>query len=179
MTNALEFDKNEAVTESVNVAPEVGATPGTEAPCAAEREIRCEMSRELLERLLAIAQRHRKEGNIQRARELFWTLVEEHSQTPQADIARAELSALAEGLASAAASQPLLEHLLVMAQRYRKELNLREATELFLSLVEEHPDTPQANAAKLELQQLAEGYERAGAPHMARSIYERLLDLES
>lgn len=239
MTNAVEFDKNEAVTESVNVAPEVGATPGTEAPCAAEREIRCEMSQELLERLLAIAQRHRKEGNIQRAKELFWTLieehaetpqadtaraelsaltegfasaaaslpmlehllvmaqryrkegniqrakelfwtvVEEHAETPQADMARAELSALAEGLASAAASQPLLEHLLVMAQRYRKELNLREATELFWSLVEEHPDTPQANAAKLELQQLAKGYERAGAPHMARSIYERLLDLES
>lgn len=182
MTNAVEFDKDEVLTESVVVAPEAGASPGTAAVCATEKEISCEMSRELLERLLAIAQRHRKEGNIQRAKELFWTLVEERSETPQADTARAELEALdalAEGLASAAASQPLLEHLFTMAQHYRKEGKHREATELLWTLVEEHAGTPQADAAKTELLALAEGHERAGKQHMARGMYERLLDLEN
>ncbi|MDD5332568.1 MAG: hypothetical protein PHS32_02385 [Rhodoferax sp.] len=178
MTNAVEFDKDEALAESVNLAPEAGAAPGSAAVCAAEKEISCEMSRELLERLLAIAQRHRKEGNIQRAKELFWTLVEERSETPQADTARAELAALAEGLASAAASQPLLEHLFTMAQHYRKEGKQREATELLWTLVEDHAGTPQADAAKAELLALAEGHERAGNQHMARSMYERLLDQE-
>ncbi len=178
MTNAVEFDEDETVTESVNVTIEVGASPGTAAVCATEKEISCEMSRELLERLLAIAQRHRKEGNIQRAKELFWTLVEERSETPQADTARAELAALAEGLASAAASRPLLEHLFTMAQHYRKEGNYREATELFWKLVDEHSETPQADAAKTELLALAEGHERAGNQHMARSMYERLLAQE-
>jgi lipopolysaccharide biosynthesis regulator YciM len=174
----MEFEKDETVTESVNVTIEVGASPHTAAVCATEKEISCEMSRELLERLLTLAQRHRKEGNIQRAKELFWTLVEERSGTPQADTARAELAELAEGLASAAASQPLLEHLFAMAQRYRKEGSLRQATEMYWTLVSDHADTPQAKAAKAELLALADGYERAGNQHMARSMYERLMDLE-
>lgn len=178
MKKAMKSDRSEPTAESVPIAPEDADSPRTAAVCAAEQEISCEMSRELLERLLAIAQRHRKEGNIQRAKELFLTLVEEHSETPQADMARAELAELAEGFASAAASLPMLEHLLAMAQRYRKEGNSRQATEMFWSLIEEHPETPQADAAKAELLALAESYERAGNQHMARSMYERLLDLE-
>jgi len=181
MKNAMKSDRSEPTAESVAIAPENADSPRTAPVCAAEQEISCEMSLELLERLLAIAQRHRKEGNIQRAKELFWTLVEEHSETPQADIARAELAALAalaEGFASAAASLPMLEHLLAMAQRYRQEGNSRQATEMFWSLIEEHSETPQADAAKSELLAMAESYERAGNQHMARSMYERLLDLE-
>lgn len=80
--------------------------------------------------------------------------------------------------ASSAASQALLGRLLAMAQRYRKERSYRQATELFWTLAEEHPGTPQSDAAKVALQELAEEHERAGAQRMARSMYERLLDLE-
>lgn len=178
MKNEMKSDRSEPTAESVAIAPENADSPRIDAGSATETEISAVMSQELLERLLAIAQRHRKEGNIQRAKELFWTLIEEHAETPQADTARAELSALTEGFASAAASLPMLEHLLDMAQRYRKDGNSREATEMFWSLIEEHPETPQADAAKSELLAMAESYERAGNQHMARSMYERLLDLE-
>ncbi|MGQ0708626.1 MAG: hypothetical protein ACT4NV_02645 [Rhodoferax sp.] len=72
----------------------------------------------------------------------------------------------------------MLGRLLALGQRYRQEGNLRQATELFWTLVEEHPQTPQAEAAKLALLELAEGYGRAGAQRMERSMYERLLDIE-
>jgi TolA-binding protein len=88
------------------------------------------------------------------------------------------LSGLFEGFARAAAGQTALERLLVMAQRYRKEGNLREAMELFWTLVQDHPKTLQAASAKSELLALAESYERAGNQHIARGMYERLLDLE-
>ncbi len=79
----------------------------------------------------------------------------------------------------AAASLMVLERLLGMAKRYREDGKYLEASELFWKLVEEHAETPQADMAKMELLALAEGYERAGNQHMARSMYERLLDLES
>lgn len=72
----------------------------------------------------------------------------------------------------------LLARLLVMAQRYRVEGNYRQATDMFWTLVNEHADTPEAEVAKNELLVLAEGYERAGNQHMARSMYEQLMDLE-
>ncbi len=76
------------------------------------------------------------------------------------------------------AALTLLERLFAMAQRYRKEGNFRQATEMYWTLIGEHPDTPQAEAAKAELLLLAEGYERAGNLHMARGMYERMMDLE-
>lgn len=119
MTNAVEFDKDQAPTESVVVAPEVAGFPAAAAAGTLKTEVSSQIGRELL------------------------------------------------------------EHLFAMAQRYRKEGNHREATELFWTLVEDHPGTPQADAAKAELLALAEGHERAGKQHMARSMYERLLDLEN
>ena len=74
--------------------------------------------------------------------------------------------------------QALLARLLRMAQRYRQEGNARQATEMFWTLIQEHPDTPEAAAAQAELLSLAEGYERDGNQHMARSMYEKLMDLE-
>lgn len=94
------------------------------------------------------------------------------------DSPRLEAGRVAQTEASAVASQALLGRLLAMAQRYRKEGSYRQATELLWKLAEEHPATPQAIAAKVELQELAEGHGHAGAPRMARSMYERLLDLE-
>ena len=72
----------------------------------------------------------------------------------------------------------LLERLFAMAQRYRKDGNLRQASEMYWTLVTDHADTPQAQAATSELLLLAEGYERAGNQHMARGMYERLMDLQ-
>lgn len=80
--------------------------------------------------------------------------------------------------AGAAANQALLGWLLTMAHRYRSEGNIRQATELYWTLVEDYPGTPQADAARAVLLELAEGYEHNQARHMARSMYERLLDLE-
>lgn len=90
-----------------------------------------------------------------------------------------ELAALEAGgkpEAGAAANQALLERLLAMAHRYRSEGNLGQAVELYWTLAEVHPETPQADAAKAVLLELATSYERNHARHMARSIYERLLD---
>ena len=72
----------------------------------------------------------------------------------------------------------LLGRLLAMAQRYRVEGSSRQATELFWTLAEDHPDTPQAEAAKQALMSMAEDCGRLNSHHMARSIYERLLALE-
>ena len=80
--------------------------------------------------------------------------------------------------AGAAANQALLGRLLTMAHRYRSEGNFRQATELYWTLAEDYPGTPQADAARAVLLELTEGYERNGARHMTRSMYERLLNLE-
>lgn len=75
----------------------------------------------------------------------------------------------------AGANHVLLERLLAMAQRYRCEGKLREAMELYWELTEDHPETAEADAASAMLLELAASYECNDAPHMARSIYERLL----
>jgi TolA-binding protein len=76
------------------------------------------------------------------------------------------------------AGPTMLERHFAMAQRYLKAGNYRQATEMFWTLVDEHGETPQAEAATAELLKMAEGYERAGKEHMARSMYERLMELE-
>jgi hypothetical protein len=85
---------------------------------------------------------------------------------------------LAPTSAGAGMLQALLGRLLVMAQRYRREGNNRQAAEMFWTLVHDHAETPEAETAKAELLALAESHERAGDQHMARSMYERLMDLE-
>jgi hypothetical protein len=69
----------------------------------------------------------------------------------------------------------LLQRLLGMAQGYRAEGDVRTAMDLYWLLAEEHQETRQAAMAKEVLLEMAAGYERRRAPHMARSIYERLL----
>ena len=71
--------------------------------------------------------------------------------------------------------EDLLQRLLVMAREYRAEGDIQSAMDLYWLLAEEHPESPQATAAKEALLMMAEGYERRRAPFMARSIYERLL----
>ncbi|MEK7875839.1 MAG: hypothetical protein AAB325_06605 [Pseudomonadota bacterium] len=80
--------------------------------------------------------------------------------------------------AGTGANQALLRRLLAMAHRYRSQENLQQATELYWTLAEDYPETPQADEARAVLLELAEGYERDEALHMARSMYERLLEEE-
>lgn len=68
-----------------------------------------------------------------------------------------------------------LDHLLAMAHRYRGEGNLRQAMEMYWILSEDHSETEQAQKAQESLLELAEAYERDGARHTARAVYERLL----
>jgi len=79
---------------------------------------------------------------------------------------------------SAAANQALLGRLLAMAHRYRGEGKLRQATELYWTLAEDYPGSPQADAARAVLLELATSYERNEARHMARSMCERLMGME-
>lgn len=69
----------------------------------------------------------------------------------------------------------VLERLLAMANACRSEGRHRQAMELYWELAEDYPGTPQSDAARAVLLDLASGYEDSGARHMARSIYERLL----
>ena len=50
---------------------------------------------------------------------------------------------------------------------------------MFWMLAEDYQGTPQADAAKATLLEMAEGYERNNARHMARSMYTRLMRLEN
>lgn len=69
----------------------------------------------------------------------------------------------------------LLDYLLAMADRYRREDRCWQAMELYWRLVEEHPATPQSRVAQRSLLELAAEYDRTGARRVARGIYERLL----
>lgn len=69
----------------------------------------------------------------------------------------------------------LLDRLLALAHRYRAEDLPRQATDLYCKLLESHPDTAQAQAARASLLELAEGYERSGAYREAGAMYWRLL----
>jgi len=81
--------------------------------------------------------------------------------------------------AGAAVNRPLVGRLLRMAQQYQSEGSIRQATEMFWTLAEDYQGTPQADAAKAALLEMAEGYERDNARHMARSMYTRLMSLKN
>lgn len=69
----------------------------------------------------------------------------------------------------------ILDRFLVMAQAYRAEGNVFNAMELFWKLVEDYPDSPQAEESKNALIEIAMQYEHEGLRHPAYAIYERLL----
>lgn len=72
----------------------------------------------------------------------------------------------------------VLDHLLSLAQHHQSEGDLRQATEICLELVKDHPDTLQAVVAKAMLLDFANIFEKSDEMHMARAIYEHLLDME-
>ncbi len=69
----------------------------------------------------------------------------------------------------------VLEHLLGMADVYARNGSLREAIELYFSLIIEHDGTEQSVQASDRIMAVALRYESNGELHLARGIYERLL----
>ena len=65
--------------------------------------------------------------------------------------------------------------LMAEADRYHAENALHEAMEIYFEMLEDYEDTPQAKQARKRLMEIAADYERAGKPHHARGIYERLV----
>ena len=69
----------------------------------------------------------------------------------------------------------LLAHLLAMADGYLAQGALWQAMEIYLKIVKQHDETPEARLACERLLWIAERHEKNGKGHLARSIYERLL----
>lgn len=69
----------------------------------------------------------------------------------------------------------ILERLIAMGKAYRVEGNQWQAMEIFWEIVEDYPEAPQSAEARNILLEFARNYERNGARHLARDIYERLL----
>jgi len=69
----------------------------------------------------------------------------------------------------------MLAHLLKMADGYLAQGALWQAMEIYLKIVKQHDETPEARLARERLLWIAERHEKNGKGHLARSIYERLL----
>jgi outer membrane protein assembly factor BamD (BamD/ComL family) len=69
----------------------------------------------------------------------------------------------------------ILNRLLGMARAYRDEGSVNNAMDIFWQLVDEYPDTPQAEHSKNALLEIAVQYEKDDLRHPAYAIYERLL----
>ena len=69
----------------------------------------------------------------------------------------------------------MLAHLLKMADGYLAQGALWQAMEIYMKIVKQHDETPEARLARERLLWIAERHEKNGKGHLARSIYERLL----
>ena len=69
----------------------------------------------------------------------------------------------------------MLAHLLKMADGYLAQGALWHAMEMYLKIVKQHDETPEARLACERLLWIAERHETNGKGHLARSIYEQLL----
>lgn len=72
-------------------------------------------------------------------------------------------------------SNPLLGRLLKIADGYRAENALYQATSIYFELAENYPGTPAAYDGLERLLEIAERYEQEGKVRQARSLYERML----
>jgi len=72
-------------------------------------------------------------------------------------------------------ASPLLAHLLKMADGYLDRGALWNAMEIYLKIVKQYDEAPEAGLACERLLWIAERHEKNGKGHLARSIYEQLL----
>ena len=69
----------------------------------------------------------------------------------------------------------VLDHLLEMAGRYQQEGALHQSMALYFSLLEKHPNAPQAALARDRLLRLADEFAAQGLRRHAAEILERLM----
>jgi hypothetical protein len=69
----------------------------------------------------------------------------------------------------------ILRRLLSMADVYRASGSLRQAIEMYFSLIRDYGDSPQAIISEERLLEIANSYVRTGEMKQARGIYEQLL----
>lgn len=84
-------------------------------------------------------------------------------------------SVTATATATATPAPTLLSYLLEMAHKYQCQGKVRQAMDIYWKLVDQYPESEQANDARAMLLELARGYERDGKLYVAREIYEHLL----
>ena len=89
--------------------------------------------------------------------------------------APAETTAVATVPAPDETEMRVLGRLLRMADDYHARNAIRQAEEMYLELVEDHPATPHAQQARDRLLLLCDEYERNGKLRHARWLYERLV----
>ena len=75
----------------------------------------------------------------------------------------------------ATVTSPLLNRLLQMADGYRENGSLKQASEMYFALAEQHEKSSEGQQARERLVAIAATYEALGQPRQARSVYERLL----
>ena len=97
------------------------------------------------------------------------------SDETSVEVAKAGASSIAVLRHSPEARPGVLDCLMGVADHYRTEGALRQATEIYFELVDNYEDTPQATQACGRLLKIASHYERTGARRQARDIYERLV----
>ena len=64
--------------------------------------------------------------------------------------------------------------MLRMGRTWCKLGKLSQAEDTYLRLIQEHPDTPEAESAQRDLLAIAEGFEAEGRYHLAIDILDRL-----
>ena len=91
-------NNEQAVTGQTNPVGTVTQPESTKVkPVAVEKQPDQSPGHVARERLLAMAKRYRKEGQVREAMEMFWELAESHSDTSQGDAAKELLLEMAAG----------------------------------------------------------------------------------
>jgi len=73
------------------------------------------------------------------------------------------------------ADPKVLVHLLRMADNYRATNSVNSAIEMYFMLLNDHPETVQAEKSRNNLMEIAENYQNQGLTRQARALYEQLL----
>ena len=76
---------------------------------------------------------------------------------------------------TAASDRPLIARLLRMGDRYLADNQTHQARELFFTILDEYPETPEAALAYQRIVAMAEYNESVKEEHQARATYERLV----
>ena len=76
-------------------------------------------------------------------------------------------------------SERAQQALLRMGQNLQQQGHVHEAMDMFMTLLEDYPDTQAARAAANALVDLAQYLEQNGMPHVALNVYRKLEQFQS